>query len=109
MIEDTNVGIPQQGYVHIKQSRPTKNHVTSIQGFTSHQILSLYVANCTGIRHRSFTSIDVVLTQTILYGLGWGTVFNPIFEIKTTWHSIYATFTINNDFTVFITNLYPRV
>ena len=33
---------------------------------TSHQILSLYVANFTGTRHLSFTSIDIVLTQETL-------------------------------------------
>jgi len=49
---------------------------------TSHQILSLYVANCMGTRHRSFTFIDVVLTQATLYRIGWGAIFNPIFEIK---------------------------
>jgi len=81
MGKGVSIRLSSQGDIQVKQPRSFKNHMThSIMASTLQQNFSLYVANCTGTRHLSFTSIDIVLTQETLQGRGWGTAFKPIME-----------------------------
>ena len=82
MVESTSVGLPPQGYIHIKQSGLTKNHVTRIHGYhiapsfilvryelQRYKTLFIYFHRC------CINSVNFVWARV-------RDLFNSIFEIK---------------------------